>query len=108
MNLFENLPGHSPQELFTELLSTKNVRIERIVSFGQSSPEGFWYDQEEDEWILLLEGSATLGFESGPSVDLKPGDTFQLPAGCRHRVEKTDQNQRTIWLAVFYSDPKTA
>ena len=59
MNLFENIPESAPEEVLTELLSAEGVRIERIVSFGQASPEGFWYDQIEDEWILLLEGSAT-------------------------------------------------
>lgn len=103
MNLFENIPKNAPEELVTELLSAEGMRIERIVSFGQASSEGFWYDQKENEWILLLEGSATVGLETGTSIDLKPGDHLQLPAGCRHRVEKTDPNGRTVWLAVFYS-----
>ena len=103
MNLFENIPETAPEELVTALLSSKDVRIERIVSFGQSSPEGFWYDQEEDEWVLLLEGSATLRFEKGDLVDLTPGDHLNIPARKRHRVENTDQNNRTVWLAVFYS-----
>ncbi len=102
MNLFENIPKNAPEELITELLSANGVRIERIVSFGQSSPDGFWYDQEEDEWVLLLEGSATLEFEAGDPVDLKPGDHLNIPAGQHHRVEKTDQNGRTVWLTVFY------
>ena len=85
----------------TELLSAEDVRVERIVSFGQVSPEGFWYDQDENEWVLLLEGSATLGFEDGSTQDLKPGDHLNIPAGQRHRVEKTDQKGRTVWLAVF-------
>ena len=107
-NLFENIPENAPEELVTELLSVEGVRIERIVSFGQSSPDGFWYDQEEDEWVLLLEGSATLGFEEGVSIRLKPGDHLQLPAGKRHRVEKTDENGRTVWLAIFYPLPSKA
>jgi len=102
-NLFEEIPENASEELFTRLFSGEGVRIERIVSFGQVSPEGFWYDQPENEWILLLQGSATLVFQEKPSVDLKPGDYLQLPAGCRHRVEKTDQNSRTVWLAVFYN-----
>jgi len=101
MNLFENIPENAPEELVTALLSSKDIRIERIVSFGQSSPDGFWYDQEENEWVLLLEGSATLRFEAGDPVDLKPGDHLNIPAGKRHRVEKTDQNCRTVWIAVF-------
>lgn len=101
-NLFEEIPASAPEELFTELLRGNDVRIERIVSFGQSSSEGFWYEQEENEWVLLLEGSATLGFEEGVSVDLNAGDYLNIPAGRRHRVEKTDRNGRTVWLAVFY------
>ncbi len=102
MNLFENIPESEPEEVFTELLSAEGVRVERIVSFGQVSPEGLWYDQPENEWILLLEGSATLVFQEKPSVDLRPGDYLNLPAGCRHRVEKTSEKCRTVWLAVFY------
>ena len=101
-NLFENIPESAPEEVFTELLSAEGVRVERIVSFGQVSPEGFWYDQPENEWILLLEGSATLAFQEKPSVDLKPGDYLKLPARCRHRVEKTSEKCRTVWLAIFY------
>lgn len=102
MNLFENIPEHAPEELVTELLRAENVRIERIVSYGQTSPPGFWYDQRENEWLLLLEGSATLDFEEGGAVDLKPGDFLNIPAGQHHRVEKTDGAGRTVWLAVFY------
>lgn len=100
-NLFEGIPENAPEEVVTELLAADGVRIERIVSFGQPSPDGFWYDQKENEWVLLLEGSATLGFEEGDPVDLKPGDCLNIPAGKRHRVEKTDEHGRTVWLAVF-------
>lgn len=103
-SLFENIPEDAPEELFTELLSSDVVRIKRIVSFGQSSSEGFWYDQEENEWVLLLEGSATLGFEDGSTLNLGPGDHLNIPARQRHRVEKTDPNGRTVWLAVFYKN----
>ena len=102
MNLFGNIPEASQEELFSELLKTEGVRIERIVSFGQSSPDGSWYDQAENEWVLLLEGSATLEFDDGSTVDLRPGDYLNIPAGKRHQVEKTDSNGRTVWLSVFY------
>jgi cupin 2 domain-containing protein len=102
MNILQNIPENAPEELVTELLKAVNVRIERIVSFGQVSPAGFWYDQEENEWVLLLEGSATLTFEGSGAVDLKTGDFLTIPAGQRHRVEKTDPDCRTVWLAVFY------
>jgi cupin 2 domain-containing protein len=103
MNLFENIPERAAEELFTELLAADSVRIERIVSFGQASPEDFWYDQNENEWVLLLEGSADVCLEGESSlVRLGPGDYLNIPAGCRHRVEKTAANGRTVWLAVFY------
>ena len=102
MNLFDQIPKTAPDELFTTLLLAERVRIERIVSFGQKSPEEFWYDQQENEWILLLEGTATLDFEKGYPANLKPGDHLNIPSGMRHRVKKTDETVRTVWLAVFY------
>jgi cupin 2 domain-containing protein len=101
MNLFEQIPAGASEELFTELLSADGVRVERIVSFGQSSPDGFWYDQPVHEWVLLIEGAARLRFEDR-LLDLTPGDFVNIPAGCRHRVEWTDPKNRTVWLAVFY------
>lgn len=101
MNLFENIPKNASEELFTEVFAADGVRIERIVSYGQASPDGFWYDQKDNEWVLLLEGSATLNFEEGDPVDLKPGDHVYIPTGKRHRVEKTAEKRRTVWLAVF-------
>jgi cupin 2 domain-containing protein len=100
-NLFEQIPKHAAQEIFTELLLTDQVRIERIVSFGQASPEGFWYEQPESEWILLLTGSAQLRLEDRV-LDLVPGDYLNIPAGTPHRVEKTAEQGQTVWLAIFY------
>lgn len=102
MNIFGQIPETANQELFTTLLSARDIRIERIVSFGGKSPDGFWYDQEENEWVLILEGSATLGFETGAPVNLKAGGYLNIPARTRHRVEKTNENGKTVWLAVFY------
>jgi cupin 2 domain-containing protein len=101
MNIFSNIPEDAPEELLTKLVSAESVRIERIISFGHVSPDGFWYDQPEDEWVVLLEGSAQLRFADRVQ-DLRPGDYVNIPAGCRHRVEKTDGTCRTVWLAVFY------
>jgi cupin 2 domain-containing protein len=101
VNLFDQIPKNAEQELFTALLATDNIRIDRIVSFGQKSPDGFWYDQAENEWVLLIEGTAQI--RTGDQiVDLVAGDSLNIPAGTRHRVEKTDENRRTVWLAVFY------
>jgi cupin 2 domain-containing protein len=100
---FKELPAEVPEEVFETLLSADAVRIERIVSFGQASPPGFWYDQEENEWVLLLKGAARLEFEGrAEAVDLRPGDYVNIPAGVRHRVDWTDPDQTTVWLAVWY------
>lgn len=102
MNLFDLIPPSAPDELFTELLSRPGLRIERIVSFGQYSPDGFWYEQAEHEWVLLLEGSARIRFDHRTET-LGPGDWLDIPAGTRHRVEQTASDTRTVWLAIFYS-----
>lgn len=101
-NLLTPLPSASDAEVTERLLSANGVRLERIVSLGQTSPEGFWYDQAEDEWVLLLAGRARLSIAGDPDDrDLGPGDSVYLPAGCRHRVAWTDPVQPTVWLALF-------
>ena len=102
-NVFASIPAQMPEEL-TELLSgSGRVRIERILSKGHRSPDGFWYDQEQDEWVLLLKGKAGMTFAENPaSVELVAGDYVNIPAHVRHRVEWTADNEETIWLAVFY------
>lgn len=102
-NLFQAIPGQLPSELVEILARTPHVRIERIVSRQHSSPPGFWYDQEGDEWVLLVQGSAGLCIEGQEMViTLKPGDHLLLPAHRRHRVEWTDPTMDTIWLAVHF------
>jgi cupin 2 domain-containing protein len=100
-NLFANLPKDLPEELVNVILESQNLRIERIVSLGQSSPEGFWYDQDEHEWVMVLQGAARLQLE-GRTVDLGPGDHINLPAHTKHRVEWTKPTEQTVWLAVSY------
>ena len=95
------MPDNASQEIITELISSANVHMERIVSFGQVSPDGFWYESDENEWVLVLEGSSQLRFDD-KLVDLAPGDYLNIPSGMRHRVEKTAENAKTVWLAVFY------
>jgi cupin 2 domain-containing protein len=103
-NLFSDIPGELPQELFTDLLNAGSVRIERIVSFGHASPRGFWYDQDSHEWILLVQGAARLRFEDvTDTVELTPGSHINIAAHRRHRVEWTDPSTPTVWLAVYYS-----
>ncbi|MGJ0509374.1 MAG: cupin domain-containing protein [Methylocystis sp.] len=104
-NLFANTPQRSAEEEITTLGQLPGVRIERIVSTGHSSRPGFWYDQEQVEWVVLLSGSASLLFEGEvTSRILRPGDYIEIPAHSRHRVEWTDANEPTVWLAVHIGD----
>src|SRR5215469_11646600 len=102
-NLLAAIPPAGPQEHSQTLVATGDFRIERIVSHGQSSPEGFWYDQANAEWVLLVRGRARLRFEDGRVLELSPGSFVNIPAHQRHRVEWTDPAQPTIWLAVHYA-----
>jgi cupin 2 domain-containing protein len=104
-NLFSNIPGDLPDELLETVLDAGSVRIARIVSRGQASPEGFWYDQEQHEWVLVLRGSARLRFENPDKFwDLEPGDFVNIPAHQRHRVDWTSSEEPTVWLTVHYGD----
>ncbi len=103
-NLFDDLPTDLPNELVEVLAETKRVRIERIVSTGNASPDGFWYDQVEHEWVIVLKGEAKLMFENGESVQMMPGDHVRIPAHKKHRVDWTTPDSPTVWLAVFYRD----
>jgi len=103
-NIFNRIPRDIPKEIFEEIVSVKNCRIQRIISKGQSTPDGQWYDQDQDEWVILLQGSAGLLFEGSDNlINLQPGDYLHIPANAKHRVEWTDQSQETIWLAVRYN-----
>jgi cupin 2 domain-containing protein len=101
-NIFSSLPDKLEHESFEELLHHKNIKIERIVSQGHASPENGWYDQNENEWVIVLEGSGSILFESGVEVNLKKGDYLNIPAHTIHKVTQTDQNNITIWLAIHY------
>jgi len=102
-NIFKSLKTSTTGEIFEKLLSTSHFKLERIVSTGQATPPGEWYDQEQDEWVILLSGSAGLLFEDKKEVQvLQPGDYVHIPAHSRHRVEWTDASQPTVWLALHY------
>jgi cupin 2 domain-containing protein len=102
-NLLAEIPEHLPKELVEVLASAPGVRIERIVSQGHCSPDGFWYDQDENEFVVLLSGAARLLFEGETKpVEMKPGSFVNIAAHRRHRVEWTDPSEKTVWLAVFY------
>ena len=104
-NLLTNLPGPQSDEFFETLFRSAGVRVERIVSWGQASPEGFWYEQGGDEWVLVMQGRAGLQCEGEPTRELAVGDWLLLPAGCRHRVVWTQAEPATVWLAVHCGPP---
>jgi cupin 2 domain-containing protein len=100
-NLFANVPAHLDKEETAILAEPSGARIERIVSTGQASPPGFWYDQDWTEWVILLAGSAGLLIEGEAApTTLTPGDYLEIPANRRHRVEWTAADRPTVWLAV--------
>lgn len=102
-NLFEDIPAHLPDELVEILAQSDDVRIERIVSRGHASAEGYWYDQDWNELVLLLSGTANLAFEDNDQVlCVKPGDCLVIPAHRRHRVVSSSEDTDTVWLAVHF------
>jgi cupin 2 domain-containing protein len=99
-NIF-NLPASLPErELFESLISGDRIYLERIISTGQTTPVGEWYDQELDEWVLLLQGEASLSYADGSTVNLRAGDYLFIPAHQKHRVEHTSSQPPCIWLAI--------
>ena len=102
-NIF-NLPTELPKdELFETLLSGKNILIERIISTGQTTPPEQWYDQERDEWVILLQGEAEIAYSDRTTIKLKAGDYVFIPAHRKHRVEYTSKKPPCIWLAIHGS-----
>ena len=101
-NLFDVDHGQLDSEIIEEIIAADSVRIERILSRGQASPTNDWYDQDENEWVVVLKGHGRLLFDDGTKRDLSAGDCVNIPAHRRHRVAWTDPDQPTIWLAVFY------
>ncbi|MEM7135142.1 MAG: cupin domain-containing protein [Myxococcota bacterium] len=101
-HLLHHVPTRLDAEGVDEILRLPGVRIERIVSTGHRSPDGFWYDQDEHEWVLILRGTAALRYPSEADLtELGPGDAVFIPAHTRHRVEWTSPDEPTVWLAVF-------
>jgi cupin 2 domain-containing protein len=92
------------EEIWESLLETRSLRIERILSTGQTTPPGRWYDQPRSEWVILLQGEAEIAYEDGTRVRLRSGDYLLIPAGQKHRVEYTSADPPCIWLAVHYLD----
>jgi cupin 2 domain-containing protein len=103
-NFKRDLPAHPPpDEVYEFLVERPGLRIERIVSTGQATPQGQWYDQETDEWVLVVAGAARLSIEGeGTDRELGEGDWILLPAHCRHRVTWTQSEPPTVWLAIHF------
>lgn len=101
-NIYGQVPDDLHEELFEVLAQSDNVKIERIVSSGQSSPEKGWYDQALHEWVIVLKGNASILFENEGAVDLGEGDYINIPAHKKHRVLSTSATPGTVWLAVHY------
>ncbi|MFA7419721.1 MAG: cupin domain-containing protein [Melioribacteraceae bacterium] len=101
-NIFAGLPENLPEEIFESIIESKDFLLERIISGGHTSPPNFWYDQEKNEFVMLMSGSAKIIYDDGKSFSLSAGDYLIIPAHQKHRVEETDKNQKTIWLALHY------
>ncbi len=102
-NIFTNIREQIPDEIFEELVKTEHCKIKRIISRGHSTADDYWYDQAKNEWVIILKGSAGLLLEGNSKVVvMKPGDYINIPAHRRHRVEWTDPDEETIWLAIHY------
>lgn len=105
-DILEGIPALLPAEISESLVTASHVRIERIVSRGQCSPPGFWYEQVENEWVMVIKGEAELRVENvdggDKTVRLTEGMYVDIPAGVRHRVDWTSPDTDTVWLAVFY------
>jgi cupin 2 domain-containing protein len=104
-NLFSETPSELRDEISETVLKTDCLTLERIISSGQATPPGQWYDQETHEWVILLKGRAGLLFEGEEEIRiLQPGDYVHIPAHRRHRVEWTEVGQTTVWLALHYRE----
>lgn len=104
-NILADIPEQMPEELFTLILQHQNLKIERIVSRGHTSPNNEWYDQNHDEWVLLVQGEAELEL-AGKSqlIKLQAGDYLLIPAHCKHRVNWTHPEKDTVWLAIHFDN----
>lgn len=102
-NIFECVPYEVRDELFDNIVTGENIRIERIVSKGHVSPESGWYDQDEHEWVIVLKGEAEIEFENQSTVRLVSGSYLNIPAHTLHKVAWTAPDTETVWLAVYYT-----
>ncbi|HZJ93693.1 MAG TPA: cupin domain-containing protein [Thiopseudomonas sp.] len=102
-NIFASLPNEISDEIFETIATGKNIKIERIISQGHSSPATGWYDQSEHEWVIVLTGAAKIELENQKPVHLVAGSYLNIPAHSKHKVAWTDPDTQTVWLAIHYS-----
>lgn len=101
-NIFSNIPRDIPKELFQTILESKDIKIERIISRGHATKKGRWYNQDKNEFVIILKGDAVIEYKDGKKIEMNFGDYIIIPAHTKHRVDKTSDEEETIWLAVFY------
>ena len=101
-NIFKNIPVKLDEESFEDILNTDTFNIQRIISKGHTSPKTGWYDQDDNEWVIVLKGGAVLSYGNGDEVHLESGDYINIPAHTKHKVSWSDPNIETIWIAVHY------
>lgn len=99
-SLLQDIPASSKDEIFETILQKENIKIERIISYGQTTPENYWYDQDEDEFVVVLQGFAKLQYYDGNIIELNAGDSLLIKAHEKHKVIYTENP--TIWLAIFF------
>lgn len=101
-NILKNIPKDLAEEVFETIFLKDGLKIERIISKGHTTPKEQWYDQDSNEWVILLEGEAILSFEDSEDVKLSTGDYINISAHKKHRVSWTTPDKETIWLAIHY------
>lgn len=101
-NIFSDIPAEIPNEIFEDIITTEKLRIERIVSKGHVSPDSQWYDQTENEWVIVLSGYGVIEYINGDTITLKQGDYLHIKAHEKHRVIETSTDEITVWLAIFH------
>ena len=102
VNIYKQIPDNLSEEVFEVLVQSKDVKIERIISKGHKSPDTGWYDQEKNEWVLVLKGNASICFDDEKVIELNVGDYINISAHSKHRVISTSAITETIWLAIHY------
>jgi len=102
MNIFEDIPERLQEELFEDIIVSQNIKIQRIVSDGHTTKKGSWYESSQNEWVIIIQGNATITFEDENDTILNVGEYINIPMFKKHRVSSTSKDEKTIWLAIHY------